>query len=403
MSARHKILLLDDDPDMVEIYREILQRLPGQPDIQTTTTANRALTMLEAQPFTMLVTDLSMPKIDGLQLLATVRRRWPHVRTVAMSSIVDDQLRKRAQAMGVDIFCEKPSTSHEIETFLTYVDALLKKALTTAASTPLGEPTLAEVLRLEGLGRNSSVIRVLYGEFEGRLWVQDGEVIDAVGPGMAGDDALRMLMSWSGTKCEVLPAEPGHPKRITAPAGPAPAGFDTGLRIEPAAAPPPASTPPPAPRPPQSGGTTLLTLPGRTLNPLKAAAPAAAPPPTPPPAAAPLAPRPAVTPLAELARYDGVAFILSLRASGAEPATDSWGVENPEALGQWTRGALERFRRVGEHLQAGRVVHFEVIDGAHRIAVEVRPEGCLLVGFKRTLVPEQARETMKLILSKWAS
>jgi hypothetical protein len=232
--------------------------------------------------------------------------------------------------------------------------------------------------------------------------VQDGEVIDAIGPGVAGEDALRMLMGWSGTKCEVLPAEPGHPKRISAPAGPAPAGFDTSLRPDSAmTAPPlaPSAAPPagPATRPPQSGGTTLLTLPGRSLNPLKATPPAAAPPPPPAPAT------PSTPALAELARYDGVDFILSLRTAGAEPVVDSWGVEHPEDLSRWVRSSLERFRRLGERLQTGKVVQIEALNGSHRVSVAVKPEGCIMVGFKRTLVPEQARETLKLILSKWAS
>ena len=35
MAARRKILILDDESDILEIYREILARLPSQPEIHT--------------------------------------------------------------------------------------------------------------------------------------------------------------------------------------------------------------------------------------------------------------------------------------------------------------------------------------------------------------------------------
>ena len=80
-----KILLLDDDQDLLELYREILQRLPEHPEIKTATSAARAIAMLEAEPIDLLVTDIVMPKMDGLQLLTIVRQRWPQLRTVIVN------------------------------------------------------------------------------------------------------------------------------------------------------------------------------------------------------------------------------------------------------------------------------------------------------------------------------
>src|SRR4051812_15862972 len=69
MESRHKILVLDDDPELLELYGEMLGQLPSKPEIHTASTGARAMALLEAEPFRLLICDLKMPKMDGLQVL----------------------------------------------------------------------------------------------------------------------------------------------------------------------------------------------------------------------------------------------------------------------------------------------------------------------------------------------
>ena len=66
MDTRPKILLADDDPDLLDMYREILAKLPSRPEIHTALSGARVMAMLEAEPFQLLICDLRMPKMDGL-------------------------------------------------------------------------------------------------------------------------------------------------------------------------------------------------------------------------------------------------------------------------------------------------------------------------------------------------
>ena len=115
--ACHKILLLDDDEDLLELYCEILGRLPSKAELHTATSGARALSLLNSEPFSLLLCDLKMPKMDGLQVLSIVRRKFPHLRTAVLTCLLDEQFRARAYAMGIDLFLEKPNSSKEI-TFL---------------------------------------------------------------------------------------------------------------------------------------------------------------------------------------------------------------------------------------------------------------------------------------------
>src|SRR5881397_624086 len=125
MDIRHKILLLDDDPDLLDMYREILAQMPSRPEIFTATSGSRAMAMLEAEPFRLLICDLKMPKMDGLQVLSIVRRKYPQLRTVVLTSVADEQFRSRVYALGVDLFWQKPTSQEETKMFLDCLESLL--------------------------------------------------------------------------------------------------------------------------------------------------------------------------------------------------------------------------------------------------------------------------------------
>src|SRR5499433_1373268 len=125
MEARHRILLVDDEPELLEMYQRVLTQLPSQPQVMTATSGARAIAMLEADAFRLLICDLKMPKMDGLQVLSIVRRKYPQLRTVVLTSVMDEQFRSRVYALGVDLFWQKPGTDQEIQLFLECLESLL--------------------------------------------------------------------------------------------------------------------------------------------------------------------------------------------------------------------------------------------------------------------------------------
>src|SRR5438552_11301017 len=125
MEARHKVLIVDDDADWLDVCREMLSQLPSKPEIRTVGAGARAIALLESEPFRLLICDLKMPKMDGLQVLSIVRRKYPQLRTVVLTSLMDEQFRSRVYALGVDLFWQKPSSEPEINMFLECLESLL--------------------------------------------------------------------------------------------------------------------------------------------------------------------------------------------------------------------------------------------------------------------------------------
>ena len=213
MDKRPKILLADDDPDLLDMYREILAQLPSRPEIHTAASGARAIAMLEAEPFQLLICDLKMPKMDGLQVLAIVRRKYPQLRTVAMTAEVDEQFRSRAYALGVDLFWYKPATEQETKMFLECIESLLGRE-TEGGFRGMQSKSLMDIIQLECISQSSSVLRITNGALTGKIWIQGGELVDAEATDLRGEAAFQKILSWKAGNFEMLPAEPSRPRTI---------------------------------------------------------------------------------------------------------------------------------------------------------------------------------------------
>src|SRR5580658_814090 len=213
MSERPKILLLDDDQDLLDLYREILSQLPSHPEIFTSVTGPRALAMLDAEPFTLMVSDLNMPKMDGLQVLSLVRQKFPDLRTVVLTSVLDEQFRSRVYGLGVDLFWQKPGSGEEIKQFLACVESLLGRE-TQAGFRGVQSKSLVDIIQLECISQNSIVLKIINGPITGRIWIQNGEVIHAETDELAGEAAFHRILSWKSGNFESLRTEPNQPRTI---------------------------------------------------------------------------------------------------------------------------------------------------------------------------------------------
>jgi hypothetical protein len=315
---------------------------------------------MESEPFSLLISDLNMPKMDGLQVLTIVRRKFPDLRTAVMTSVADEQFRARAYAMGVDLFLEKPNTNQEITFFIDCIESLLTKEA-EGGFRGVQSKSLVDIIQLEGLSKSSSVMKITHGLLEGRIWMLDGEVIDAVAGDLTGEEAFRKILSWKTGSFEILSAEPERTRTI----------FNSyqGLLLDAAQA---------------------FDEAGSMDQPSDKESVAAA-----------AEPEPASR-LAELARFPGVEFILAAPLT-AKGEVDSWGVEDPDEKATWLHETMDRFRSLGESLNAGQLNRVEGIGLEHRVALTTSGEADLCVCFPRAVSSDVVRDTMKGILVKWAS
>ncbi len=82
--SRARVLVVDDEPDMVENCARILQR--GGYEVLTATDPRRGLAMLESERPDLLLTDLKMPEVDGMELLRRARELDPALPVIMITA-----------------------------------------------------------------------------------------------------------------------------------------------------------------------------------------------------------------------------------------------------------------------------------------------------------------------------
>src|SRR4051812_29903474 len=208
-----KILLVDDDQDFLELYWEILKAIPSVPEVHTASTGPRALALLESEPFGMMIVDLNMPKMDGLQVIAIARRKYPRMRIVVWTCIADEQYRARAYALGVDQYWQKPASDDERKTLLDSVESMLHHEW-QGGFRGVQSKSLVDLIQLECLSQNSTCLRITNGPLTGQIWIQNGEVIDAETGDARGESAFREILGWKDGSFELLGEDGTHPRVI---------------------------------------------------------------------------------------------------------------------------------------------------------------------------------------------
>lgn len=104
LKERFKVLVVDDDPSVLSCYQRLLRRAG-----YTTVTEGDPLRVLQTEARAdLLLLDYKMPGMDGLSLLAELRRRACSARCILVSAFLNDDVRRRAETLGVDRVLEKP-------------------------------------------------------------------------------------------------------------------------------------------------------------------------------------------------------------------------------------------------------------------------------------------------------
>jgi CheY-like chemotaxis protein len=107
------ILVVDDEPDVPDLFRQRFRReaRQGQYVLHFAASGKEALDQLadEIEPqLIVILSDINMPGMDGLELLREVKQRHPHLPVMMVTAYGDDERRRRAAEFGAAEFITKP-------------------------------------------------------------------------------------------------------------------------------------------------------------------------------------------------------------------------------------------------------------------------------------------------------
>jgi DNA-binding NarL/FixJ family response regulator len=105
MTETIRILIEDDQPRARKSLRALLSTWPRVLEICEASNGREAVQLVgELQPDVVLM-DVRMPEIDGLEATMTIKARWPQVKVIVLSMYIEH--RNEALAAGADAFVGK--------------------------------------------------------------------------------------------------------------------------------------------------------------------------------------------------------------------------------------------------------------------------------------------------------
>jgi len=118
-----KILFVEDNEMLLELYSIMLENESDQWDVTTAPDGETALTLLRQHTFDVVASDMQMPGIDGIAVLTEARRLHPHTSRIIISGASD-------QAVAADtlncthLFIPKPFETQTLKDTLARITSL---------------------------------------------------------------------------------------------------------------------------------------------------------------------------------------------------------------------------------------------------------------------------------------
>lgn len=110
------ILIVEDSATTRSLIRAVIDELG---DVETVEAASgfEALKMLPQQEYDLIITDINMPDINGLELISFIRSnpRYTHLPIIIVSTERSEEDKKRGMALGATNYVAKPFKSGELQ------------------------------------------------------------------------------------------------------------------------------------------------------------------------------------------------------------------------------------------------------------------------------------------------
>lgn len=196
MSAAKTILFVDDDAAFLQLTGELMQQSSGGGwQVIMADNPAKALGALKEHNFDMIVVDERMPVMSGLQFVRLARGRFPNVPIVVLTGHADQHTKDDLAREGVAVLLEKPVSSEGFHTLFLTLNELLALERSKGFRGLMQDVELQDILQLECLRRNSSVLEVFSKSEAGEIFIRSGGVVHASVGAHRGEAAFFHLLN----------------------------------------------------------------------------------------------------------------------------------------------------------------------------------------------------------------
>ena len=208
--AAYRILIVDDQVEIRNLLRSLLETLGPEYQVVTVPSGEEALLEFYSGEIDLLVADIILPGIDGIEFMKKVKSRYPDLKVIIITGKIDRKTRREADAAGADAFLLKPMDPAD---FLDSVERCLGVVESIIPAPSLAEPeerdktkgTLSDFLTR--LRRDLNATSVILLADSGEILARAGDFPDPSFENLIVP-ALVTVFSTGGTLSKLLRAVP---------------------------------------------------------------------------------------------------------------------------------------------------------------------------------------------------
>lgn len=192
-----EVLLVDDfKPTLVSIKTYLSDKHSEKLEIHIAENGVYAIKILDSNNIDLVVTDIGMPVMDGLELLAYMSKEHPEIPVIVMTCFGTPEIEKRLQRFEDFAYLEKPLDIRELE------EKILERleAETEGHIRGFSLPSFLQLIEMEA---KTCTLEIRMGEGKSFLYFKEGSLIEAETPEDSGTQAALKILSLEKAEIEI--------------------------------------------------------------------------------------------------------------------------------------------------------------------------------------------------------
>ncbi len=196
-SAVKTVLIADDEKDFLICAENFLKVYTDQIEVLAASNGRQALQILETRKIDLLVTDVKMPEMDGIELLSHLSRKKLDIYVMVITAFATQDVLSRLNKVGQFYYLAKPFS---MESFGKQILEILGEK----SETYVNQFTVSNLLQLIHMEQKTCTLLVKSNGKIGYLYLRNGELINAETNGTEGLEAAKRIIAWDKAETEML-------------------------------------------------------------------------------------------------------------------------------------------------------------------------------------------------------
>ena len=186
--GKQTLLIVDDDKEFVRNLQESIFEIGDNYEVKTSDDGQRALEILETEKIDLVILDIQVPVLNGLQLLTELNNKgiWLPIIIITDSNINEKDTKLRE--FGIVDFIKKPFLPEEV---VIRIDRIMKNREKKDLIKNFGLPSILQLIEMD---KRTGILTLGIDSHTGRVFFRDGKMMDIEIKGIQRDDALKMLI-----------------------------------------------------------------------------------------------------------------------------------------------------------------------------------------------------------------